>query len=57
MASLRTRYRAGDPLERRQLRWLLYAAALVATGVVVTAPLEPLFGQAGVDAHQRHDRR
>jgi hypothetical protein len=50
MASLRTRYRSGDPLERRQLRWLLYAAALVATGVVVTAPLEPLFGQAGVDA-------
>jgi hypothetical protein len=48
IASLRARYRAAGPLERMQLRWLLYAAALVATGVVVTAPLEPLFGDTGV---------
>jgi hypothetical protein len=50
MASLRARYRAGDALERRQLKWLLYAAALVAAGVLVTAPFEALFGAAGVDA-------
>ncbi len=48
IASLRARYRAAAPLERRQLKWLLYAAAIVATGVVVTAPLEALFGDTGV---------
>jgi hypothetical protein len=49
IASLRARYRVGDALERQQLKWLLYAAAVVATGVVVTAPLESLLGQTGVD--------
>jgi hypothetical protein len=49
IASLRARYRAGDPLERRQLKWLLFATGLVGTGVVVTAPLEALFGDTGVD--------
>jgi hypothetical protein len=48
IASLRARYRATGPLERLQLKWLLYAAALVAAGVVVTAPLEALFGETGV---------
>ena len=48
IASLRARYRAAGPLERMQLKWLLYAAALVGTGVVVTAPLEALFGETGV---------
>jgi hypothetical protein len=48
IASLRARYRAAGPLERMQLRWLLYAASLVATGVVCTAPLEALLGETGV---------
>jgi hypothetical protein len=48
IASLRARYRAAGPLERMQLKWLLYAAALVAMGVVVTAPLEALLGETGV---------
>jgi hypothetical protein len=48
IASLRARYRAAGPLERMQLKWLLYAAALVAAGVVVTAPLEALLGETGV---------
>jgi hypothetical protein len=49
IASLRARYRAAGQLERMQLKWLLYAAALVAAGVVVTAPLEALVGEAAVD--------
>lgn len=49
IASLVARYRAAGPLERMQLKWLLYAAAIVAAGVVVTAPLEVLLGDTGVD--------
>jgi hypothetical protein len=49
IASLAARYRAAGPQERMQLKWLLYAAALVATGVVATAPLEALIGEAAVD--------
>ena len=48
IASLRARYHAAGPLERMQLKWLLYAAALVAAGVVITAPLEALLGETGV---------
>jgi hypothetical protein len=48
IASLRARYRAAGPLERMQLKWLLYAAAVVAVGVVITAPLEALLGETGV---------
>ena len=50
IASLRARYRGAGSLERAQLKWLVYAAALVAAGVVSTAPLEAIAGDAGVDA-------
>jgi hypothetical protein len=49
IASLRARYRSAGPLERVQLKWLLYASSLVAASVVVTAPLEALIGEAAVD--------
>ena len=49
IASLVARYRAAGALERGQLKWLLYAAAIVAAGVVGTAPLEALLGDTGVD--------
>ena len=49
IASLVARYGAAGALERGQLKWLLYAAAIVAAGVVGTAPLEALLGDTGVD--------
>jgi hypothetical protein len=49
IASLRARYRSGRPDERQQLKWLLYAGALVLTGVLVSLPIESLGGDAGVN--------
>ena len=49
IASLRARYRSGRPDERQQLKWLLYAGALVLTGVLVSLPIESLAGEAGVN--------
>jgi hypothetical protein len=49
LASLRARYRWGGPDERQQLKWLLYAGALVLTGVLVSLPIESLAGEAGVN--------
>jgi hypothetical protein len=49
IASLRARYRSGRPEERQQLKWLLYAGALVLTGVLVSLPIESLGGDAAVN--------
>ena len=49
IASLRARYRSGRADERQQLKWLLYAGALVLTGVLVSLPIESLAGEAGVN--------
>jgi MFS family permease len=49
LAALRARYRAGRPDERQQLKWLLYAGALVLTGVLVSLPIESLAGETGVN--------
>ena len=44
IASLRARYRAAGPDGRQQLKWLLYAGAVVAAGVAVSVPVELLVG-------------
>jgi hypothetical protein len=49
IASLRARYRSGRAAERQQLKWLLYAGALVLAGVLVSLPIESLAGEAGVN--------
>ena len=49
IASLRARYRAGRGEERQQLKWLLYAAALVLTGVLVSLPIESIGGEAAIN--------
>ncbi|HEX6389974.1 MAG TPA: DoxX family protein, partial [Solirubrobacteraceae bacterium] len=49
IASLRARYRAAGPDARQQLKWLLYAAALVATGVAASLPAETLAGDSVAD--------
>jgi hypothetical protein len=49
LASLRARYRAGRADERQQLKWLLYAGALVLAGVVVSVPVETLGGDTAVN--------
>jgi hypothetical protein len=49
LASLRARYRSGRAEERQQLKWLVYAAGLVLTGVLVSLPVEALMGEAGVN--------
>jgi hypothetical protein len=48
VASLRARYRAARADERQQLKWLVYAGALVGLSVLVTVPVEAAFG-SGVD--------
>jgi hypothetical protein len=49
IASLRARYRSGRPDERQQLKWLLYAAALVLAGVIVSIPVESIGTAAAVN--------
>ena len=44
IASLRARYASARRDERQQLKWLLYAAALVAAGVAITVALEVFAG-------------
>jgi hypothetical protein len=44
IASLRARYRAAGRSQRQQLKWLILAAALVATGVAISLPVEIAFG-------------
>ena len=46
IASLRARYRVAGADERMQLKWLLYAAALVGAGVAVSLPVEILLGDS-----------
>ena len=46
IASLRARYRAAGADERMQLKWLLYAAALVGANVAVSVPVEMLVGDS-----------
>ena len=46
IASLRARYRVAGADERMQLKWLLYAAALVGTGVAVSLPIEIVAGDS-----------
>jgi hypothetical protein len=46
IASLRARYASARRDERQQLKWLLYAAALVAAGVAITVALEVFAGPA-----------
>jgi hypothetical protein len=46
IASLRARYRAAGADERMQLKWLLYAAALVGANVAVSLPVEMLVGDS-----------
>jgi hypothetical protein len=49
IASLRARSRSARLDERMQLKWLLYAAALVLMGVAVSLPVESLVGPSAVD--------
>ncbi len=49
IASLRARYQAAGADERMQLKWLLYAAALVGAGVAVLLPVEILVGDSVAD--------
>jgi hypothetical protein len=46
IASLRARYRVAGADERMQLKWLLYAAALVGANVAVSLPVEMLVGDS-----------
>jgi hypothetical protein len=46
IASLRARYRVAGADERMQLKWLLYAGALVGAGVAVSVPVEILVGDS-----------
>jgi hypothetical protein len=46
IASLRARYQAAGADERMQLKWLLYAAALVGAGVAVSLSVEILVGDS-----------
>ena len=46
IASLRARYRVAGADERLQLKWLLYAAALVGVGVAVSLTLEIVAGDS-----------
>lgn len=49
IASLRTRYTSARLDERQQLKWLLYAATLVAAGVAITVPIETFAGPSWTD--------
>ena len=49
IASVRSRYRAASPEGRQQLKWLLYAAVLVAAGVAVSLSVELLAGDSVTD--------
>ncbi|HEX6391226.1 MAG TPA: hypothetical protein VFZ89_17320 [Solirubrobacteraceae bacterium] len=49
IASLRARYRVADADGRQQLKWLLYAAALVAANVAVSVPVEVAVGDSVAD--------
>jgi hypothetical protein len=49
IASLRARYTSARRDERQQLKWLLYAATLVAAGVAVTVPIETFAGPSWAD--------
>ena len=49
IASLWARYASARVDERQQLKWLLYAAALVAAGVAVTVPIESFAGPSWTD--------
>ena len=49
IASLVARYRAARPDERQQLKWLMYAAALVLSGVIATIPLESVGTAAAIN--------
>jgi hypothetical protein len=49
IASLGARYRAAGPVQRLQLKWLLYAAAVIGTAIAVTLPAEAILGDAAVE--------
>jgi hypothetical protein len=49
IASLRVRYASARLDERLQLKWLLYAATIVAAGVAVTVPIETFAGPSWAD--------
>ena len=49
IASLRARFASARLDERQQLKWLLYAATLVAAGVAVTVPIETFAGPSWAD--------
>ena len=49
IASLRARYRVANADGRQQLKWLLYAAALVAANVAVSVPVELVVGDSVSD--------
>ena len=49
IASLRARYASARLDERMQLKWLLYAATLVAAGVAITVPVEMVAAPSWAD--------
>ena len=49
IASLRVRFASARLDERQQLKWLLYAATLVAAGVAITVPIETFAGPSWAD--------
>ena len=51
LASLGVRWRQAGPATRAQLRWLMYAAAVVASGLIVSTAIEVRFGgnEAAID--------
>ena len=49
IASLRARFVSARLDERQQLKWLLYAATLVAAGVAITVPIETFAGPSWAD--------
>ena len=49
IASLRARFASARLDERQQLKWLLFAATLVAAGVAVTVPIETFAGPSWAD--------